>query len=59
MGYPRPDLDGGTPVLTWDQSLGYPPRNDMGAVEVLWDRDGEMEMGYTPPPPPGVNRLKT
>ena len=37
----------------WDQwryygmEMGYPPRKDMGPVEVLWDGDA---------PPPGVNR---
>ena len=41
----------GTPKEgTWGQSLGYPPRKDMGPVEVLWDGDG------VTPPPPGVNR---
>ena len=54
--YPIPDWGyphhGVPPILTWDQSLGYP-------LERTWDQwkyDGmEMEMGY----PPGVNKLKT
>ena len=49
-----------TPILTTDQSLGY-PQKDMGLVEVLWDGDGVppertwdqwkyygIEMGYLP-----------
>ena len=39
LGVLHPVLAGGGGGMSWDQSLGYPPRKDMGPVEVLWDGD--------------------